>query len=55
MVNENELWYVIGFGLLFIWGLAINMALDDWEIERDLEKEIEKSKNRDEDIDDGCD
>lgn len=54
MVNENELWYVIGFVLFIIWGLAINMTLDDTEIEQELEKEIEKSKNRDKDIDDGC-
>lgn len=53
-MNENELWYVIGFGLFIVWGLAINMAPDDWEIERDLEKEIEKSKIQDKDIDDGC-
>lgn len=49
MVNENELWYVIGFVGFILWGLVINMALDDAEIE----EEIDKANIQDKDVDDG--
>jgi hypothetical protein len=49
MGNENELWYVIGIVGFIIWGIAINMGVDD----ADEKLEIKKDNIQDKDIDDG--